>query len=456
MIAEGQPASGAAIRPHHRRILRMTDVTLSNGMRSNLLSLKGVTELFDRTQERVSTRRKVNTPADDPLNYFQSSSLRSRASGLGRLLDGVALGVKTLEHANTGIQSIERLIESMQGLSGAARQSPQTNARLGSATDRDYRPGALGVLPTVASITSITITPTIPAGFTPASGFPAPAAFTVAIPVALADRVTGDATGRAAQSIAKAINAATGNLGPTVGGLVRPYVSAEVDSGGRFAIDNITGATDVPASSGTLRVQVAGGVLTDLFGSITPPTVAATATDTGVIGSSASKVRSSFAEQFRATVSQITNFAKDSEFNGINLLMGQSFDMIFTEDAASRLTVTGGRLDADNLGVFELDAAFNFQSNTEIDKALGALNDALTELKGQAAQFAGVLSVAKTREEFTKSSVKTLTIGADNLVLASVEEESANLLALQTRQQLSTQALSLAAQSEQAVLRLFG
>ncbi len=64
--------------------------------------------------------------------------------------------------------------------------------------------------------------------------------------------------------------------------------------------------------------------------------------------------------------------------------------------------------------------------------------------------------MAKTRQEFTKTAIKTLTIGAENLVLATVEEESANLLALQTRQQLSTQALSLAAQSEQAVLRLFG
>ncbi len=404
----------------------------------------------------MNTGRKVTSAEDNPLSFFQSSSLRSRANGLERLLDGVGLGVKALEAADNGLKGIERLVESMQGLSRAALQSPASNARLGSATDRDYRPNALGAFPQVANITSITITPTIPSGFTVASGFPAPAAFTVAVPVAAADRVTGDGTGRAAQSIANAINRAAGNLGPLVGGVTRPYVSASVDGGGRFFVENITGATDTPPSSSTLRVQVAGGVLTDLFGSITPPTPAATATDSGVLGASTNQAREKLAVQFRATVSQITNIARDSAFNGVNLLMGQSVDLIFTEDEASRIEVNGVKADADSLGIFETSAVFNFQSNSEVDAAIDSLRTAYESLKSHGALFAGVLGVAKTRQEFTKTAIKTLTIGAENLVLATVEEESANLLALQTRQQLSTQALSLAAQSEQAVLRLFG
>jgi len=52
--------------------------------------------------------------------------------------------------------------------------------------------------------------------------------------------------------------------------------------------------------------------------------------------------------------------------------------------------------------------------------------------------------------------INTLQTGADNLVLADTNEEGANLLALQTRQSLSTTALSLSAQADQAVLRLFG
>ncbi len=434
----------------------MSDVSLSNSMRSNLLSLKNTADLFDRTQNRLNTGRKVNGPVDDPLNYFQSSSLRSRATGLQKLLDGVGLGVKTLEQADIGMKSISRMIETMQGLSRSALQSPSTNARLGSATDRDYRPTALGVYPNVANITSITITPTVPAGFTPAGGYPAPAAFVVAVPVAVADRVAGDVTGRAAQSIANAINNSPGNIGPTVAGVVRPYVVAKVDAGGRFSVENLTGATEPPLSPGTLRVQTAGGTLADLFGSISPPTVAATATDSGVMGATMSQARERFASQYRESVSQITGLARDSGFNGTNLLQGQSIDIIFTEDASSRLTAIGVKFDANNLGIRQEDGMFNFQSDSEINYALGTLSAAYETIRNQSAEYASVLSVVKTREEFTKTAVKTLNVGADNLVLSSVEEESANLLALQTRQQLSTQALSLAAQSDQAVLRLFG
>ena len=59
------------------------------------------------------------------------------------------------------------------------------------------------------------------------------------------------------------------------------------------------------------------------------------------------------------------------------------------------------------------------------------------------------------RQDFTKSMINTLQTGADSLTLADFNEEGANLLALQTRQELSTTALSLASQASQAVLRLF-
>jgi flagellin len=434
----------------------MSDVALSNSMRSTLLSLKGVGELFDRTQVRLNTNRKVNVAADNPLTFFQSSALNSRASSLKSLLDGVALGIGTIEQADSGLKSIGEVIASLRGIANSALNSASSAARISSAPDVNYSANALGAFPNVASVTSITITPTVSGKFTPAAGFPAPAAFTIAVPVAAALRVPGDTTGRAAQSIANSINKAAGNTGPTVDGVLRPYIVAAVDSSGRFTIDNKAGATSSPPSAGTLRVQVAGGTLANLFGAISAPTAAATATDTGIITSSENTNRAGVAGEYRKLIDQITAFAKDSTFNGTNLLMGQSFEMIFTEDFQSRLKVTGGNFDASSLGIRPENADFDFQSDSEINEALGALNRALNAIRTQASEFAGIVGIAKTRQEFTKASIKTLTIGAETLVGASQEEESANLLALQTRQQLSTQALSLAAQSEQAVLRLFG
>jgi flagellin-like hook-associated protein FlgL len=87
---------------------------------------------------------------------------------------------------------------------------------------------------------------------------------------------------------------------------------------------------------------------------------------------------------------------------------------------------------------------------------LSSIDAALTKLRAQASAFGSTLTTVQTRQDFTKHLINVLQTGADNLVLADTNEEGANLLALQTRQSLSTTALSLANQSNQAVLKLFG
>jgi flagellin-like hook-associated protein FlgL len=97
-----------------------------------------------------------------------------------------------------------------------------------------------------------------------------------------------------------------------------------------------------------------------------------------------------------------------------------------------------------------------FQDNASINAVVGSLNNALVTLRTQASKFGSNLSVVQNRQDFTKNMINLLQTGADSLVLADSNEEGANMLALQTRQQLSTTALSLASQADQAVLRLFG
>ena len=97
-----------------------------------------------------------------------------------------------------------------------------------------------------------------------------------------------------------------------------------------------------------------------------------------------------------------------------------------------------------------------FQSDVNVDASISTLDSALSTLRTQASKFGSNLTTVQVRQDFTKNLITTLQTGADNLVLADTNEEGANLLALQTRQQLSTTALSLANQSNQAVLRLFG
>jgi flagellin len=88
-------------------------------------------------------------------------------------------------------------------------------------------------------------------------------------------------------------------------------------------------------------------------------------------------------------------------------------------------------------------------------KVASSSPNAPTTLRAQARSFGSNLSTVQIRQDFTKAMINTLQTGADNVTLADPNEEGANLLALQTRQQLSTTALSLASQASQAVLRLF-
>ncbi len=101
-------------------------------------------------------------------------------------------------------------------------------------------------------------------------------------------------------------------------------------------------------------------------------------------------------------------------------------------------------------------ATNNFADTAAVDGALSDLNNALTELRTNAATLGSNSTVLQTRISFTADLVNTLETGAGKLTLADLNEESASLLALQTRQQLGINSLSLAAQSERSILGLFG
>ena len=165
-------------------------------------------------------------------------------------------------------------------------------------------------------------------------------------------------------------------------------------------------------------------------------------------------VRASLAAQFDAIRTQIDQLAADSGFNGINLLDGNSLTVTLNETGTSTVTVTGVTLHRRPASTIAA-AANNWAAAADITAAATDLTAALTTLRTQSQAFGSNLSTVQIRQDFTKAMINTLQTGADNLTLADSNEEGANLLALQTRQQLSTTALSLASQASQSVLRLF-
>jgi len=166
--------------------------------------------------------------------------------------------------------------------------------------------------------------------------------------------------------------------------------------------------------------------------------------------------QASLASQFDSLLTQIGQLAGDSGFNGVNLLGGDTLTVTLDDTGNASISVAG--VDYTNASASPLSiagAANNWASASDITAASTALTAALTSLQAESQTLGASLSTVQVRQDFTKSMINTLQTGSDNLTLADSNEEGANLLALQTRQQLSSTALSLAAQADQNVLRLF-
>lgn len=190
--------------------------------------------------------------------------------------------------------------------------------------------------------------------------------------------------------------------------------------------------------------------------------------------------RAKLASQFNELRSQVDNIAEDSSFDGINLLKNGTAAFV---GGADELTVTFNEQTeaaALNQVVVEGLAAAVYQdivgtaavatgalgnttvwgqtgtaAVTAINAAISALDSALTTLRTSAQQFGNNASLLQVRMDFTQNMINSLSAGAAILVNADLNEESANLLSLQTRQQLGTISLAIAQRSEQSIFRLF-
>ena len=165
---------------------------------------------------------------------------------------------------------------------------------------------------------------------------------------------------------------------------------------------------------------------------------------------------------FQSLLNQIGALIGDASYKGKNLLKGgASIDVKFNVKGDSKLTISGKTLEADSSGIlsgmkFSQKASdYDFTTAGDITAALADVDAAITELRTVSSTFGTSLGIIQTREEFTVELVNALEAGAGKLVNASLEEESANLLALQTRQALGIQSLAIANQSQQSILALF-
>jgi flagellin len=272
----------------------MSDITLSAGVRSNLLQLQQTSDLITLTENRLATGKRVNSALDNANSFFTAQGLDNRANDLSGLLDSMSNGINTIQAANNGITSITKLVQSAQALVSQAQQANNTTTQAALST------------------------------------------------------------------------------------------------------------------------------------------------------------------QFNTLLTQIGQLASDSAFNGVNLLAGTTLTLTLNESGTSTTAVAGvNYTNANSAPLSIANAANNWAASADITAASTALSTALTSLQSESQTLSSSLAMVQTRQDFTKSMISTLQSGSASLTLADSNQEGANLLALQTRQQLSSTALSLASQADQNVLRLF-
>ena len=158
-----------------------------------------------------------------------------------------------------------------------------------------------------------------------------------------------------------------------------------------------------------------------------------------------------YAGQYSEIIKQYDMLISDASYKGINLLEGQYLKINFNEDRSSKIDVPGVKADSESLGLKTKE----WKTAEDVEKSVAELEEAIGSLRSFASEFGNYYSIVTTRQDFTENLINVLEEGADKLTLADMNQESANMLALQTAQQLAVNSLSLASQASQSILRLF-
>src|SRR4051794_1978115 len=125
----------------------MSGIVLTASVRQNLLSLQSTADLLSTTQNRLATGNKVNSALDNPANFFTAQGLNNRASDINNLLDSIGNGVQVLQAANTGITSLQKLVDTAKSIANQVLQAPTGYSAKASATSLAPAAGTPGTPP---------------------------------------------------------------------------------------------------------------------------------------------------------------------------------------------------------------------------------------------------------------------------------------------------------------------
>jgi len=406
--------------------MAVSDISLTSGMRGSLLSLQGNAKTIDRTQERLSTGRKVNSALDNPTNFFASQAALNRAGDLYSRKDSVKEAIQNINAANNGITAISSLLSAANGIANAALGTTDQTSRDSFSNQFDEILNQIDTLAADSGYrgTNLLKSDSLTVNFSESGG-------SSTLSVAGVDATS---TGLSISMAAAGSASTTVTSGYPVGTIVDTFTaSSTMESTPGFGVTVM-----VPHSLGasnplgyTIDVTVNGAALTRAFGGNVPQPA-------GYWFSSTSQ---------RISLPPLTT--------GDVVVIASSPGVVSTGatlDAAAPWTTTIGT----GVTTTTTPGSGNLWDSTSgIQSSQDQINAAITTMRSNAKNLASNSTILTTRLDYISSMANILQTGSDNLTLADMNEEGANMLMLQTRQSLGTTSLSMGAQAAQAVMRLF-
>ncbi|WP_430511772.1 flagellin [Pannonibacter phragmitetus] len=386
-----------------------SNISLSSAVRSNLNALQSTAQMMSGVQEKLSTGKKVNSALDNPNSFFTAKGLENRAGDLGSLLDDMGQSVQTLKAADKGINSISGLVDAAKA---KANQASQTSNQVERAKYAKEFNELLTQIEDVAKD----------------SGYKGKN-------LLAGDgndlKVTFNESGKSSLSISAV-----------------DYTDASSSTGLNLSDikSGTSGTATVSFQNGTpgAAALTAGGLVAADSNFNVGDVITLTDTNGSELGKLEIKADT--------TVKDFENFIGETEGVSTSLSGGT---ITITSDFKLSVKSKSSEVGAYAGTTTNNTAEGGFAKDSDIDATMSKLKKAQDSLRSQASTFGTNLSIVQNRQDFTNAMVNTLQEGAGKLTLADTNQEGANLLALQTQQSLASTALSLAAQADQNVLRLF-
>ena len=428
----------------------MSDVTLSSAVRSSLLSLQSTTDLIDRTNGRLSSGLRVASAIDDPVAFFSAKSLTDRGFDFNERKDGIDQGISTVTAALDGVEAIDSLVRQLKGIANSLKSATGTQftdlvtqfsnvrSQIGDlANDAEYQ----GV--NLVDNTSETLTVNFSNNTTSLLAINA---------------VQLQETGLGIDGLVVRADSKVSFTGTVASGVTLNNTAAPVATGSFTTLTAISefGGQFVVTYNGTgASLSATGAEIVFALNTQYSITVAVGTSDSATV-TQGQTLTLQLASFNAAVLSAATAVAGSTFSTGDVTITGVFVGVVGGLTQATVGTGDTFVLAANTAGAFQSGIDFIAEGQgDDADTVIAGLDAALTTLRSESQKLGSNVALLQTRLDFTEQYTNTLEEGAGKLTLADLNGEGANLLALQTRQQLGISALAFAGQSEQGILALF-